>query len=205
MADRVPLARASDIADGLRLLMSSYCERVEVAGSVRRRRETVKDIEIVAVPLIEEVPGGDLWGNPERADRLSEWLLRVAADGLLVPRDVEVHRADGSVEHQRRVGRAYQTLAFEGVPVDLFVVHPPADWGVIYALRTGPGDWNTRIVTDCQRWFRRVEGGRVLHLGQHVPCPEEADFFRAVGQGWVEPWDRTVERVDLRNPSEAAA
>jgi hypothetical protein len=68
---------------------------------------------------------------------------------------------------------------------------------VIFALRTGPGDWNTRLVTECQRYFRRVAGGQVLHLGRPVPCPEEADFFRALGQPWVDPADRHVDRVRI--------
>ena len=72
-------------------------------------------------------------------------------------------------------------------PVDLFIVRPPADWGVIFTIRTGPADWSQRLVTECQRWFMRVEGGRLLHHGRHVPCPEEADFLAAIGQPWLDP------------------
>lgn len=201
-AERIPLDRAHDVAYGLRLLLEPYCERIEIAGSIRRRRETVKDIELVAVPRMETVAGMDLWGTPTETDRLMEKLVDLSADGLLTPRPVIVHRADGTTETQRRVGQSYQALECRGIPVDLFIVRPPADWGVIFAIRTGPGDFNERIVTDCKRWFRRVEGGRVLHLGQHVPCPEEEDFFRAVGMDWIPPWERTVDKVDLWNPSE---
>lgn len=200
MGDRFPLREASVIADTLRTLLSPACERIEVAGSIRRRRSDVKDIELVAVPLIEEAAATDLWGTPGPVDRLMERLAGMAADGVLLPRDVVVHRANGSTETQRRLGQAYQALVFRGIPVDLFIVRPPADWGVLFALRTGPGDWNERIVTECQRFFRRVQAGQVLHLGQHVPCPEEADFFRAVGQPWLDPWDRSVERVALSAP-----
>jgi DNA polymerase/3'-5' exonuclease PolX len=201
---RYPIGRARDVAQGLRLLLEPYCERVEIAGSIRRARPEVKDIELVAIPRVEDAAGTDLWGTPEARDLLADKLLGLSADGLLVPRAVEVHRADGTVETQRRVGQSYQALVCEGIPVDLFIVRPPAEWGVIFAIRTGPGDFGQRLVTDCQRYFRRVEGGRVLHLGQHVPCPEEADFFRALGQPWVEPSERSEGRVAISNPDGAA-
>ena len=54
-------------------------------------------------------------------------------------------------------------------PVDLFQVVGPAQWGVIYAIRTGPGDLNRLLVTS-RRWGggcpldRKVAGGRVWFI-----------------------------------------
>jgi hypothetical protein len=60
------------------------------------------------------------------------------------------------------------------VPVDLFLVIEPRQWGVIYAIRTGPGDFNQLLVTN--RMFRgacpkdrKVAGGRVWSLTQCSP------------------------------------
>lgn len=133
MTTRYPLAVAQEAAETLRDLLAPVCERIEVAGSIRRRK-------------------------PE--------------------------------------------LLWRRIPVDLFIVRPPGtDWGVIFTIRTGPADWSQRLVTDCQRWFMRVEGGRLLHHGEHVPCPEERDFLEAIGQEWVEPSERSAERVSLRRPA----
>lgn len=202
MTRRTPLLDASIKAEMLRGSLDPYCERIEVAGSIRRRRPDVKDIELVAAPAMAHRPEG-LWGALERVDLLAGRIGSMLADPLhaLALRDVEVHRADGTIEHQRRDGDAYKALSYLGVPVDLFIVRPPADWGVIYAIRTGPADWSQRLVTDCQRWFMRVEGGRLLRHGEHVPCPEERDFLAAIGQPWVDPWDRSAERVALRGPA----
>lgn len=193
MSERISLLDAAPKAEALRAVLESACERVMVAGSIRRRRPDVKDIEIVAMPRIDELPGG-LWGEPEAVDRLADRIDAMLADprAALRLRDVEVHRADGTVGHQRRNGDAYKALEYLGVPVDLFIVRPPADWGVLLTIRTGPADYSRRLVTDCQRRFMRVEGGRLLRHGEHVPCPEERDFFSAIGEPWADPWDRVA-------------
>ncbi len=194
----VPLATAEPIAAALRGLLAPACARIAIAGSVRRRKPTVSDVELVAVPRLIVEPAGDLWGERTvERDLLAERLAALAAGGELVPRRVMLHRADGRREESRRIGPAYQALVYRDLPIDLFIVRPPAEWGVIFALRTGPGDWNTRLVTECQRYGRRVQGGRLLVDGLPVACPEETDFFRAIGQPWVEPAERQPARVSL--------
>jgi DNA polymerase/3'-5' exonuclease PolX len=194
----LPLSRAQDAAETLLALLEPACDRIAIAGSVRRRRPMVADIELVAMARVETVLGDDLWQTPEPFDHLAHTLDRLAAIGLLSPRQVAVHRSDGSVEHQTRQGTSYQALEYQGLPVDLFIVRPPADWGVILALRTGPGGWNVRLVSDCRRFGRRVAGGRLYQGGHPVPCPEERDFFEGIGQPWVEPEERTITRVRIQ-------
>ena len=41
---------AIEIAEKVKTLLLPHCERVEIAGSVRRKKTDVKDIEIVAIP-----------------------------------------------------------------------------------------------------------------------------------------------------------
>ncbi len=186
-------ADAHAVATELVRLLADACERIEIAGSIRRRKGEVHDIEIVAIPRIERrLVTNLLWDEERDEEVLSERLFAARPD--LAPRPVEIHRKDGTVETGRRMGDAYKALVYRGMPVDLFIT-TAEQWGCIFALRTGPGDWNTRLVTDCKRWFRRVEDGRVLHLGKVVPTPEEADFFRALGVPWLDPWDRRVDRL----------
>ena len=49
-------------------------------------------------------------------------------------------------------------------PVDLFTVLPPASWGAIFAIRTGPGDFNHMLVTHAHGLNRKVAGGQVWQL-----------------------------------------
>lgn len=46
----IPLEEARQAAGHLLESLADYCERVELAGSVRRERRMVKDIEVVPTP-----------------------------------------------------------------------------------------------------------------------------------------------------------
>lgn len=188
--------RAQAVAGAL----ETACERIEIAGSLRRRKLEVRDIELVAVARLEDRPDG-LFGS-ETIDLLEARVAELLGSGFLDVRLVANHRAGGSIDYQTKLGPAFKALVFDGIPVDLFIVRPPATWGCIFALRTGPGDWNTRLVTECKAIGRRVAGGQVerWHHGawEVVPTPEERDFFAAVGQPWVEPPDRAIGRVVIQ-------
>ncbi len=67
----IRLADANPIAQRLHELLRPACERVAIAGSIRRAKPLVADIELVAMPLVEEEDGGDLWGTPVEVDRLN--------------------------------------------------------------------------------------------------------------------------------------
>lgn len=47
---RFPLEQVDPIADDLEAKLAPYCEKVMIAGSIRRRKATVHDIDIVAIP-----------------------------------------------------------------------------------------------------------------------------------------------------------
>jgi DNA polymerase/3'-5' exonuclease PolX len=198
--DPIPYGVARRAATALRDLLLPACERIEIAGSVRRQKPVVHDLEIVAISRSEA--RGGLWGDADEVDLLGERLRSLREEGLIALRSVEVRRATGEVEVQTRDGAAYKALAFDGLPVDLFITDAER-WGCIFALRTGPGDWNTRLVTDCKRYFRAVADGRVLHFGKPVPTPEEADFFRALGVPWLDPWERHVDALRFERPADA--
>jgi DNA polymerase/3'-5' exonuclease PolX len=47
---RRPLAEATALATELVDLLRVFCARIEIAGSVRRRRPDIGDLELVVVP-----------------------------------------------------------------------------------------------------------------------------------------------------------
>ena len=50
MKERIPLAEGVKLANEVVALLETSCERLEVAGSIRRQKETVGDVEIVCIP-----------------------------------------------------------------------------------------------------------------------------------------------------------
>lgn len=100
----------------------------------------------------------------------------------------------------KRNGPRYKRLRHvaSGVCCDLFITTPEC-WGVIFAIRTGPGDYSRELVTVAKRLGYQVEDGRLWRLHRDgardvVPTPEEADFFRALGVPMPAPAERRYYR-----------
>lgn len=208
-ATRIPSTEAGPVASRFKALIAPYCERVEIAGSLRRRLPTVGDIEIVAVPRVEtvETVTSDLFGESakvEQIDRLHEFLERALADGIVSKRP----RSDGLTFW----GPKAKYMTFEGIPLDLFT--PEADrFGIILAIRTGPAMWSKRLVSPddeqvqvgklgngrpvmkrglMPRRFRVQDGWLTSRVsGERIPTPEESDVFSLLGLEWVEPHQRS--------------
>lgn len=168
------LYRAREIAKGLVEILRPACMRVEIAGSIRRRKPEVKDIEIVCVPnpIIDCV----LFSENE-FDRI----LRIIGG------------------HRIKDGEKYKQIELpEGINLDLFIVTPPAQWGVIFTIRTGDADFSHWLVTHRRQGgalpsFLKVKDGALRNGTIIINTPEEIDFFREIGLDWIEPGKRKVK------------
>jgi hypothetical protein len=63
-----------------------------------------------------------------------------------------------------------RAVFFQGkdyAPVDLFQVIGPAQWGVLYAIRTGPGDFNHLLVTNRRFGGACPPGRKVAGVGDY--------------------------------------
>lgn len=192
-ATRVLLAEAARVAEQLLTVLSLGCDRATIAGSIRRRRPDVGDIEIVAVPRVhtERIPEG-LFG--ERDLLVNE--LDVVLDTLLMDGTLASHPDDP----KRGPKYSKHIHAASGIQVDLFST--TADrFGVALLIRTGPKDYSHRFVTLIRSRGFHVGGGMALHRGplacadriapcEAIPTPEEEDVYRTVGLTWLDPEDR---------------
>lgn len=178
MSAKHPPKRARVVAEAIVGMLGPACERIAIAGSIRRGAPEVKDIEIVAVPKLSV----DLLGETQVDDdtALDVILYELESAGRLERRDPP------------RWGRRFKAARAvkSGIPVDLFLVLPPAQWGAIMAIRTGPALYSAKLVTACQyRGYRCIDGRLVGPRGD-VPTPEEKDFFAACGVPFVAPEER---------------
>lgn len=189
--ERISLAQAEQLAAELLEDFTPYCERIAVVGSIRRRRLTIGDLEILAVPvLLRET---DLFGEytGEAVSLLDDRCRHLLTTGELQHRpDKNGHNAFGS---------RYKRLSYRGVGLDLFCVLQPAQWGLLSIIRTGSADFSHRLVTPIEQggWMPAgmiCRDGSLwcLRTGQALPTPDEASVFAAIGRPYVEPWDREV-------------
>ena len=190
---KLPLAVAEKVARALVQVFEPACERIEIAGSILRRKPEVGDIEIVAAPRFVDGAAVDLFAPPPRVSVLDDALRALEREGRLVHHP-EKPRADGERYKRRWAPKA-------GVQVDLFIVLPPAQWAVIKTIRTGPADFSAMLVTRMQRYGRRCSDGRILDGDRVIDCEDEADVFAAAGLHWMPPERRGVDPVRELSPT----
>ncbi|MDV7397174.1 hypothetical protein RZS08_37585, partial [Arthrospira platensis SPKY1] len=76
------LLKAKKTADYLVQRMAPACHKIEIAGSIRRRKPLVHDIEIVAEPYVD--PVANLFGEPGHyRSRLDDLLAGLLEEGVL--------------------------------------------------------------------------------------------------------------------------
>jgi len=167
------------IAEAWKTLLCTACDRIEIAGSIRREKETVGDIEIVCIPKYQR----DMFQNPLiDTETALDHLLSLFEDEGFCRKEMGGHR------YQRYI------ISEHELQLDLFCT-TPEQWGVIFALRTGPAEFSKKLVTPhWQGGFLEsgysVREGRVWHGGLMAETPEEKDFFEYTKCGWIDPWSR---------------
>lgn len=181
-----PLYTAKYIASEMRMLLVESCERIEIAGSIRREKPEVGDGELVAIPRV--VDGVNLLH--QRLDAL------VAMNMPGGPRKADITDKNGKVS--QRWGDEYRAVSYSGMKFDIFMTDADS-WGYQFLLRTGPAEGNTLIMSKL-KWKKapfRVEKGEVLLGETRVPVRNEDDFFFLIGLPYMEPKDRTEKAYKL--------
>jgi DNA polymerase/3'-5' exonuclease PolX len=200
-ATKRPLADARRDAQELRALLDITCERWTVAGSVRRCRPVVGDVEHVVQAKTGFVSVG-LFGEQRPVSLLLDRLDQLVAGG-----EVAKHvYSDGGV----RWGERYRGVSFRGFAHELFIA-TPENYGPTLAIRTGPADFSKRLVTGLRMRGMRNHHGyvwecepcRTCGRGNCPTCQgtglvpkvqlsvqDERAYFALCGVGWREPEER---------------
>ncbi|MBP9750503.1 MAG: DNA polymerase/3'-5' exonuclease PolX [Candidatus Peribacteraceae bacterium] len=189
LAARIPLFQALPLAESVAgsLRQSGLCERVEIAGSARRRKETVGDLDFLAtgkdvekimdlfcgLPQVERVMQR---GDTKASVRLALGLqadLRVVDDAVF---GAALHYFTGSKEHNV----ALRTLAQKkGVTINEYGVHKgTADKkGKLLASRTEADVYAVLKMDEVPPELRENRGEVELALAHDLPrLIEESDL-----------------------------
>ncbi len=185
----IPLAEARGQAEALAATIAPFCERVVVAGSVRRGKALVKDVELAAVPKWErrQVTRG-LFTESEPVNLLHEWAKGAEAGGMV--RWTRSQAGRTQAQPPKPDGRYWSGVLASGLFLDLFLADE-RNFGLILALRTGPASWSQALVTRAAAMGLPSEGGSLTRDGKPVATPDEETLFRRLRLKWREPKDRT--------------
>jgi DNA polymerase/3'-5' exonuclease PolX len=182
---KIELSAASKIANKVRDHISPAMDRIEIAGSVRREKPIVGDIELVAIV----------------ADR--EKLLKLIGDvGQTIKPSVP-----GVIPWTPKPDSRYIRVRLEeGMNLDLFIARPE-NWGGLFLMRTGSasgsdGNAFNGFTPGCfARWKKLSGGGRMTDVmptmpdGTQLPVYEEQDFFDLLEMDFVPPVERTGRNI----------
>lgn len=169
------LEKAKAIAETLKSLLEPACEKITIAGSIRRQKPEVGDIELLCIP--KYVAGLD------QLDR--------EIGALTFQQDILGYRRNkrGSIIY----GPKNKLLLHKesGIGVDIFSTDEKC-WPVALVVRTGGKETNIRIATEALKMgykFHAYGSGFSTPHGEIV-CRSEREVFEAVGLPYREPWER---------------
>lgn len=185
----IPIDHARKLVNEVIDLLRPGCQRIEIAGSVRREKQTVHDLEIVAQPH------GD---TLTLADELQ-------MGGTFIKRP------------KPGWGQRLKAGIYAGQNVDIFISLPDRQWACTYWLRTGGAEANHLMVTQkyrggilpddlvfCSEQFWKLPASLATFKteeverckkrgdfaplgGEIIPTPDEADVFALAGLPFIPP------------------
>jgi DNA polymerase/3'-5' exonuclease PolX len=174
-----------------------YCDKIDIAGSCRREKPDVGDLEICAIAKMVSVKSDDLFGDPKL---------------VVSPEFAKIANGLGKIIKGKPDGRYMQIELPEGINLDLFM--PDAhDYYRQFAIRTGSSAYSFgAIATGWKKlgWVGTDGGLRKMDecekkIGDNKwkcvnPNPElpphwtsEKHFFDWLGVKFIEPKYRNWE------------
>lgn len=171
MKGKFVLSEAETVANSLIKLLQPACEKIIVAGSIRRRRPEVSDVELLCIPKHDGL-----------VDLLDRELGGLCIQGVL------------GLRRNKRGGTSYgpknklMVHLPSGMAIDLFS-STEENWGMALFIRTGPKEWNIKAMSR----FRELgmEGhayrGVTDAEGNERDCPNEDTVFQFLGWSYVPP------------------
>jgi DNA polymerase/3'-5' exonuclease PolX len=150
------LLQASEIAQGIVSKLSPFCEKINIAGSIRRKKPDVRDIEIVCLPKTQIVNSSDLFGTALQNSQIDvDFILNV---GML-----------GKIEKGSASGRYCKITLPHEIALDLFIPDAP-DYYRQFAIRTGSADYSFKVI--ARGWRKIGWVGSDLGLRLEKDCVE---------------------------------
>jgi DNA polymerase/3'-5' exonuclease PolX len=188
-----PLALAREQADAGVHELAPACERIQIAGSIRRKSPQVHDIDLVIWPKTQEVETG----QPGLFEEASKILLPVQLIALLSHLDWQ-HDAQEGVYPRKITLPPPEIIYEEGeiIPVELYICEPDGgNFEALLQMRTGCEQFNISLATRAKdRLGLKYSAGYGIFKGnQRMDDGTEDGIFRALGIEPIPPERRTCD------------
>lgn len=193
----IALALAQKIAEKIREELAPYCDKIDIAGSVRRLRPFCSDVDLVLLT---------------REGMRRELERRV--------------QQNPSTRVLKNGAQIMALMLSNGVQVDLYFAQPeqndlagyvPGNYGMRLLAMTGSREHNVWLAQEAKRRglhfapYRGLmrggryrianEGGEEYHGGEVWRGESELEILRELGLGWIPPEQREIQNVD-KHPRE---
>ena len=155
------LSKALTLAEEIIEIIKPYCSKLEIAGIVRRKKEFVKDIELVVT-----TPNVNTLKN-----KLGLYLLKENKIPFL------------------KAGNKYVNFLYKGYKFDLFISDED-NFGLTFLIRTGSAEFSTRMLAQWKRVTQggaSVNGYLHDKSSNKFITPTEESVFELLKLDFIEP------------------
>ena len=160
------LTAATRLAERIREDLADFCERIEIAGSIRRRRPECGDIDLVCLPMV--------WGKIQIIERCKRSAKLVKYGEQYVVFEL-ANRFQLDLWFAHHGGG------------DLFSPEPP-NWGAVLLSRTGSAAHNVHLCNVAYQKGMSFKPGRgVERRGQIIASETEEAIFAALSLDFIAP------------------
>ena len=153
--------------------LQPYFERLEICGSIRRKKDVIGDIEYIGISKKVDLNGqSTLFGNPD---------IQHHPDLLSYIRKYEV------IKGNKPQGKLTSFVLPAGIQVDLFFANQE-NWGYIQTLRTGSGDFNQfYLLPRLKNKGYSLHDGHIWYDNTVVSIPDEETLFQLLNMKVIPP------------------
>lgn len=178
------MAVAQSVGSDLLTHFNEWTTRIKIAGSVRRKKPEVGDLELLIIPMLGIRPGGNLFNRSETYSLTDERIELLVQDGWLEFRET---KAGNTVNGPKiKLLRDPDT----GIPVDIFITNEKS-WHNYLVCRTGPKESNLAIAKRARemglKWEPYSSGFRDLSSKSRIVCNSEREVFDTVELPYTNP------------------